>query len=579
MNAISLRRATLVLCTTLILFSQLTFGMSFWSHKPGSDINWQQLTDLGTLLVGTDEAVACFDTETGKILWKREFHKTTESQVVEIHSTPLVLVSENSGWGQTKTKLTALNLVDGTTMWETEKIKGATVNVLPVYEKNMVVVTTVKSASGNKDKPDIIAFDMVDGAILWESELPDKVDLHAIEGAGKYIVKFDLSGHQAPFADADSLYYTCAGVHRFDLATGKLLWGVPYDVTEGKIKKGNAQILVEGDTVYTSAKGQLRAIDKTSGTIKWTSKDFGGAIAEMVVRGNVIYGRLGGNFYDWSKREWQLKKPLGVVTINKQSGAPISLYDKMKDSVTNMAIIDAQKSLLIADAENLIGLAIDENGSLRESFKVKLEFKKKIGAMDVAGTALKIGFGGLGALAKKKGSDDGDDHPVAISLRENGTAVVRGKQHLLAFNPASRTISWSVKYEAPGVPGWQKAVMFGLTAFTYAMNTGIAANSYYGSSQNYWANKNRVNVIRDYSAFVSKRFSATSSTGQYVYILTNVQAGKDKGAGLVGVNLDTGESNRQVMLKDKTPDYKVDEIFGRVFNIRDGKELMAYPVQ
>ncbi len=578
MNSKSLRAASL-LTAILFGFSNITSAMSLWSHKPGSDINWQQLTDLGTLLVGTDDAVSCYEAESGKVLWKRDFRKIAESQVVEIHSTPLVLVSENSGWGQTKTKLTAVNLMDGTTLWETEKIKGATVNVLPVYEKNMVIVTTVVAATANKDKPDIIAFDMVDGTILWESELPDKVDLHAVEGAGKYIVKFDLSGHQAPFAEGDSLYYTCAGVHRFDLATGKLLWGVPYDVTEGKIKKGNAQILVDGDTVYTSAKGQLRAIDKTSGTVKWTSKDFGGAIAEMVVRGNVIYGRLGGNFYDWSKREWQLKKPLGVVTVNKQTGAPIALYDKMKDSVTNMVIIDAQKSLLIADANNLIGLAIDDAGSLSESFKIKLEFKKKIGAMDVAGTALKIGFGGIGALAKKKGSDDGDDHPVAISLRENGTAVVRGKQHLLAFNPASKTIAWSVKYEAPGVPGWQKAVMFGITAFTYAMNTGIAANSYYGTSQNTWANKNRVNVIRDYSAFVSKRYSATQSSGKFVYILTNVQEGKEKGAGLVGVNLDTGETNRQVMLKDKTPDYKVDELLGRVFNIRDGKELMAYPVQ
>lgn len=562
-----------------IIFSTMISASTLWSHKPGSDVNWQHLTDLGTLLVGTDDAISCFDTESGKVIWKRDFRRTSESQVQEIHSSPLLLVSENSGWGQTKTKLTALNLVDGTTLWESEKLKGATVNVLPVYEKNMVILTTVVAATASKDKPDIMAFDMVDGTILWESELPDKVDLHAIEGAGKYIVKFDLSGHQAPFADNDSLYFTCAGVHRFDLATGKLLWGVPYDVTEGKIKRGNAQIIVDGDTVYTSAKGQLRAIDKASGTVKWTSKDFGGAIAEMVVRGNVIYGRLGGNFYDWNKREWQLKKPLGVVTVNKQTGAPIAMYDKMKESVTNMAIIDAQKSLLIADAENLIGLTIDDAGSLREAYKVKLEFKKKIGAMDVAGTALKIGFGGFGALGKKKGQDDGDDHPVAISLRENGLAVVRGKQHLLAFNPANKSIAWSVKYDAPGVPGWQKAVMFGITALSYAYNTGIAANSYYGTSQNYWANKNRVNAIRDYSAFVSKRFSATQSSGKYVYILTNIQDGKEKGAGLMGVNLDTGESNRQVLLKDKTPEYQVDEIAGRVFNIRDGKELIAYPVQ
>jgi hypothetical protein len=53
----------------------------------------------------------------------------------------------------------------------------------------------------------------------------------------------------------------------------------------------------------------------------------------------------------------------------------------------------------------------------------------------------------------------------------------------------------------------------------------------------------------------------------------------DLGTLRVGVNLDTGETNRQVWLKDKTPDYKGDEIMGRVFNIRDSKELIASPVQ
>jgi len=36
---------------------------------------------------------------------------------------------------------------------------------------------------------------------------------------------------------------------------------------------------------------------------------------------------------------------------------------------------------------------------------------------------------------------------------------VQGKQHLLAFDPRTHNIVWSVKYEAPGVPGWQKVAM------------------------------------------------------------------------------------------------------------------------
>ena len=78
-----------------------------------------------------------------------------------------------------------------------------------------------------------------------------------------------------------------------------------YDVTEGAIKRGNAQAIIFGETIYTSAKGQIRAIDAATGTVKWTSKDFGNAVAEMIVSDGALYCRLGGTFYDSGKRTWE----------------------------------------------------------------------------------------------------------------------------------------------------------------------------------------------------------------------------------------------------------------------------------
>jgi hypothetical protein len=40
-----------------------------------------------------------------------------------------------------------------------------------------------------------------------------------------------------------------------------------------------------------------------------------------------------------------------------------------------------------------------------------------------------------------------------------------------------------------------------------------------------------------------------------------------KGAGLVGVNLMSGNPLNQIMFKNKDPDYEVDESAGRLFNL------------
>jgi hypothetical protein len=176
------------------------------------------------------------------------------------------------------------------------------------------------------------------------------------------------------------------------------------------------------------------------------------------------------------------------------------------------------------------------------------------------------------------GGGDERDEPVALYRRENGTVVVAGKQHLLAFDPRSRAIVWSVKYEAPGVPGWQKLAMAGLTALAYTSATASAANSYAGTSENRWANRQRINSLVAYEQFVSRRYSATKQAGNYVYVLTTVKDGKEKGAGLVGVRMETGQGDRQILFKDKEPDYQVDEMAGRVFNLRNSKELSAFAV-
>lgn len=563
----------LLVCALALAGNAAAGGAVLWQANT-AEIKWYKVTALGSLVVGTDDAITCYDGESGKVQWQRtDLRKVGEFQVEEIAGTPVLLVGDTEG--SSKAKLYALDIQTGKAIWESEKMKGSAVAIITVYEKNMVVLVTSKDARAAKDKVDMTAFNMATGAALWESEFPNKVDLHAVEGAGRFIINYDLSGHQPPVYDGDSLYFTYAGLHRFDINTGKLVWGVPYDVTEGKLKRGNAQAVIAGDIVYTSAKGVVRAIEKSSGAVKWMSKDFGAAVAEMIVDGNRVYGRMGGSFYDWEKREWELKKPLGVVAVHSVNGSTVWRYDDAKDSITNMVLLPELNSVLIADSQNLIGLDTTiEGNNVKESFKLKLEFKHKIGAGGKAARAgLRFARGGLIGMAKGDKSDQ--DPPVAIMHRENGLAIIRGKQHILAFEPKSKSIPWSMQYPAPGVGGWQKIVMGAITAASYAYNTGVAMNTRLGTTENNWANENRRDAISGYMNLINKRYSATSASQDFVYVLTNVEDGKDTKPGLVAVNLKTGAADREIILNDKEVDYKVDELTGRVFQVKDKKEIVV----
>lgn len=586
---------SILLLTLLLMISSQTIlaaDSPIWTF-PGA--KWYSMMETGNLMVGTETGITMLDGATGKPLWQREDLKgINENEYTELVGTPLLLLADNSGFFQRKTKLFAVDTLTGKTVWETDKMQGFTVNVSPNYAKDMLVILTIKDNRMNKDKPDIFALKITTGELLWQSEYTEKVDLYGVikkgrSGTGAMLFgtgskssdRFDLSGENAPIFDGDSMYMTYAGLHRYSLADGKLIWKNVYDVTDGALKNTNGQAVIENDVIYTSAKGIIRAINKNDGSIKWQTKDYGkGGIAEIQVLGETLYGRMGGQFFETKKGEYQKKTPIGVVALNKKDGNEIWIYKDAKESITNMLILPEDNTMLIGDEKNLIGLDLSNQGKVKESYKIPLKFKFKLGAGATAAKVAKIGFGGLkGALSK---GPDTTDEPVALIRQENGTVVARGKQHLLAFDPKSKSISWSTQYAAPSVSGWQTIVMTALTAVTVAMQQG---NKEMYASQGDWysaskQNDSLIQTLTDYQTFMVNRTGATKQSGNNIYILTDLKGkddkGKDdKGAGLIGVNMLTGQGISQIMFKDKEPDYEVDETTGRLFNLKD-KTISAY---
>ena len=567
------QRALLCLLSVLLLLGATAWaGETLWTYKSGSDLKWHRLLQTGELLAGGDAGIVCLNAKTGEVSWKREdLQGITAYQVNEVTTTPYLLLAKND---MSKTRLWALDIFTGKTVWETEKLKGQTIGVYPHPTDDAVLLMT-GNGSG-KVKADMIYLRLSDGNVLWEGEFPDKIDLHQAEQKSRWVKHYDLSGHQPPVFDTDAIYFTFAGLHRVDPATGKFVWAIPYDVTEGRLKRGNAQALVDGDLIYTSSKGQLRAVDKKSGQVKWTSSDFGAAVAEMVVEGETIYGRMGGTFFDDKKMEWDLKKPLGVVAVNKSSGAPLWKFDKMKDAITNLLYVPAKNQVMIADKDELVGLDAAK-GSV--AFTSKVEFIHKTSGAQKTMKIARFGMGGLkGGLKGMSDDKKREDVPITIALTATGRGIIRGRQNLVSFTPDNGQVSFANYYEAPGFAGWQQFAMLALNAASYYMNTSGALNTNLGTSSNNMYNANRQKDLTRMSDVVNRRFSATKTAGKYVYILTQVEDGKDKGAGLMAVNLETGETEGSALIKDKEPDYVVDSISGNIFNLKD-KEITAYVVR
>lgn len=562
-----------LLALSLLAVTVTTAQDNKWSAEAPADLRWHRVTETGTYLFSSDKGLHGFDPASGKLLWTRpEFAKVLEFNVEELPGLPLLFVAESSGSFSNTSKLTALNSETGATLWQTEKLKGHMLDVIGNRTGGYVVAITAESP-GAKTALGYMAFELVSGKVIFEGLVKDKADLYVNEKGGKFMPRLDLDGHAAPTIDGDAIYLAYSGLHKIDASSGNLLWGAPFDVTEGHYKRTNASPLVAGDLVFTSAKGVVRAFDKNSGAAKWTSADFGAAIPELQFQNGVVLARMGGTYYEANKRAYELKKPLGIVALDPASGKLLWRYDGAKESTTNMVFDKSSSTIIIADARSLVGLKVDGGG--KEAFRVPLEFKAhSSGGKKAAKMAGKFALGGVRAMAKKDNS--GEDFPIALVQRSNGTVVVRAKQHLLSFLPAEKKVAWGVEYKAPGLPGWQKIATTAAFAMSYYMNTGTALSTSAGSFANTNANNARQNDISGMFGAWEKKFSAARASQNYAFMLTDLEADKGHVPGIVGVNLDTGDTDHEVLFHDREPDYVVDELRGMVMWVhKSGSKITA----
>jgi hypothetical protein len=185
-----------------------------------------------------------------------------------------------------------------------------------------------------------------------------------------------------------------------------------------------------------------------------------------------------------------------------------------------------------------------------------------------------------------------DEKEVANTMEmRNGNIFLSSSQNMaLLGNDGSE--NYNAYFKSPGQSGFVKALS-GIVAvastglaMAHAAKAGANRTSPYGST-NDLSNYNETGKENARAAamfadigdiafsVMSKRFKATAATENAQFILTKL----DDGVGLVKVNKDTGKVDKEIVLKDKKPEYQVDEVAGVLYYKANDKTIYAYDLQ
>lgn len=552
---------------------------------------WHRMTDLGLLLVGTDDALLLVNGESGQVQWKRDdIGKSLPYNVRDIAGSPVVLVNDWSGTMSSSVSAQGLNIATGETVFRTEPENGQSLGLYTVPGRDMVLSIAQLAQEGSGIYA--TAFETTTGRRLWRTKIAGMMgfQLYPAETGGFIVTKQDLSGHQDPVFDADTAYLPFQGLMALDLATGAIRWNNEFSTAHKELKKAYSAPVLDGDTVFASGKGTVYAIDRATGAIRWQSDKIlsgffsSGVISQVLPAPDTLYVRLGGNFLNFAEKQYELKTPLGVMALDRATGAKKWEYKDAKDGITNLLFLPDQGVVMLSDAYHLTGLRLDSSGKATKKFDVPIEFKRKIsgGEAAAAGVAALSGFmtgglagglkGGLGGASSKGRLDV----PVALVQRQDGSVVVAGKQHLMNFDPAGEAIKWSTYYPAPA---GNTLGLVAMSALTIVAATSYSTSVLSGGMSSWSADSANQNTYGSLGAMAQKRYEASKHARDNVYVLTSVTEGKDTGVGLMAISLATGEPGAQVLLGDKEPEYEVDQLEGRLYYFNNDKQVQVYSLR
>jgi outer membrane protein assembly factor BamB len=547
-------RRILVTLLFLLFFSLPVFAQS-WSTKLDKDIRFYQSTELGIVIAGTEKSLYALDGSTGEILWRRKDTSLDETDVALVPGTDLLLLSfEKSD----KARIEAVDMLTGESIWRSEKIKGAVMQTSVDTANNLLAVVLAKDAKnrardGFKRHPLLHVLDLASGDELWKSEIgevemmpsrwPDDSDKE---------VEYTLDNYYPPVFVDGRLYVFYEGVTSFDGRSGKERLREKYRVNEEGLALTEAEPIFSEGFVYVSGHGRVRAISRQTGDTEWEAKDLG-LTPEMLLAGDVLYVRTGGQFTRLKDGETIERGPYGVTAIETHSGKVLWRYKGADKGITNLLLLD-RNTIAIADRDDLIFLdATNGKRKLRVSHKIE---RPSFGLINERGD---IVIGGQSEIVAFDGSRE--------LWRVRHTPPGRGVLRTVAAI-AARAASLYFRFSGPGMTAFRTATAFSnlqslATMATRNRRAPLSRFNRYGIASR---------QLDRLSRFLWHRERLAAVRGQWMYFYTNLDRG---GNGLAGVNVNNGRTEREVRLPDLDERFVTDEVLGSMFTA-SGEKLFSH---
>ncbi|MGV6846540.1 MAG: outer membrane protein assembly factor BamB family protein [Lutibacter sp.] len=610
----------------LLLIGLLGLISSFsFSQKPAhqysfnGQVKWMLLTDTGTLLASTGEALVGIKPNSPNVSFKIDRLKKVKKEDLQfIPGTPYVVIKPK---GNMFIHTTVLDLVQGKLVFDSKAENwknGVTSRYFLTPEMKFVVNGMHKEEGFGQYKLGVGLYDMLTGKLIriferkpanGMSGKPDILGNHIIIPGLKTIACYDISNGneiwKANVKNATSIETneatneiyafrtkgTNTVVYKVDASNGQLLWpegnklsGVISRVHFTKhglavvtniVSSGQKGLLGKvANKMKGSGQSKVYLLDLNTGADLWKkSPKTKGIITHFYIEPDgILFGVASGGINKVAFNGTPLwKKPL-------KTGPGIQIMARVKKGVLYISQTDTD-IINMKTGESVFGKPVKykNSKSVTSTFdethnQFLISCKNGVYAID--------GNNGEYKLLSNSLKFEGKEAPNEISVRSNGI-LLSSDQNLTMINFEGKT-DWHTYYKPPGISTVGKIFMGAMAISSLAMAS--AAGYQAGASKAllgpYHSNTKRLESYQEGFSNIStasfkelgKRFKATKATQNAAFILTKLSAG----VGLVKVNKDTGKKMEEIILNDKKPVYEVDDIEGILYFKSKGNTISAY---
>lgn len=588
-----------------------------YRYDTGAKINEMSLTQGGTMVVATNDGLVGIKPGSNQLLFNfTEYGRVKPEELTFVPNAPYVIIYQG-GFANLNSKKTVIDYISGKTLFSTEANGWKDVITCDVMmPQNKLVVSGSRTAKEDY-APQVAVYDLNTGKEDYRFDIgePGRVGI-----AKTYAV----TGR--PLLLKNSLVLpTSQGVFNMKAETGELLWQnkmknlnmLVADASEREIygfeivnNGKNTRIhklAINGSELWEDdhkVKGQVVNFEILPKGIAVVSNQNDGGNNSVFARSNesniaFLSASNGEDLWDKAPKTKGYVQHFYVMEdgilfgiyqggINKISFDGETLFKKpLKTGENIITMAHTPQGLIYITSEdaNIVNLKTGD-----QVWKKPLKYRRADAVSSTLDSknnrylisademlyAVDANSGEISELARTE--FDGKEAPSHVEVRNAGILLTSDQNmHLLDWNGQTQ---WQEYYRAPGKSA-MGAILAGVTAVAAATTAVAAANS---SMQNKLAGYDRDSEIDANlaggmavasGASISemlKRFKATAATKNDQFILTKL----DDGVGLVKISKDTGKTEKEIVLKDKNPEYLVDELGGILYYKADNNSIYAY---